>query len=200
MSLLLNYSILLFSTWLKSNICTAGAPWVPVPTFWCAGRKMWSASLCYCHQWQAACRWHPGSKEQEALRLLWSTWGAAPTRNLQAKTNTLSGSWISWRLSPPRTISCVVLQQQFLPSPLNAAQHVETVAEAGGEGDVMGQRHAESKVRERQRGHEPGRWMTVNPEGVRVVVFSQRGCRRAAGGWVTNLQVSSQGSYRSTAL
>lgn len=152
--------------------------YLPVPTFWCVGRKTWSPSLCYCRQWQEAFQWHPGSKGQEGLHLLWSKWGAAPTRNLYKQGQTFFSPCILERKSltraglsellPPRTFSCVVLQQQFLPSPLNAAQHIETVAEAGSQGNVVGQRHGESKVREWQRGHKPGWWVTFNPEGFKV--------------------------------
>lgn len=44
------------------------------------------------------------------------------------------------------TLDSVVLQQQFLSSPLDAPQHIETVSKAGDKGHVMGQGHGELEV------------------------------------------------------
>lgn len=63
------------------------------------------------------------------------------------KGKTISPGLVLLSVLPRRTFSCVVLQQQFLPSPLNAAQHIEAAAQAGGEGNVVGQGHGEPKVR-----------------------------------------------------
>ena len=63
---------------------------------------------------------------------------------------------------PHCTLLCIVLQEQFLSSPLDTAQHIKTVSEARSKGHVMGQGHSKLEVSEWQRGDKPGAEITLS--------------------------------------
>lgn len=48
------------------------------------------------------------------------------------------------------TLPCIVLQEQFLSSSLDATKHIDTVSKACSKGHIMGQRHGKLEVGERQ--------------------------------------------------
>lgn len=53
------------------------------------------------------------------------------------------------------TSSGVVLKQQFLSSSLNVPQHIKAMSQTGSKRHIVGQRHGELEVSERQRGDKP---------------------------------------------
>lgn len=53
------------------------------------------------------------------------------------------------------TLPRVILQQQFLSCSLDASKHIDVVSKACSKGHIMGQRHGELEVSERQGGDKP---------------------------------------------